>query len=86
MTAYETAFRKFRVAFFIQAIAEHECDAALAAEAIGIHRNTMSRILNEAGYPLSRIRRIVRQRIAAGESKPVQSESMPTPVDERRIA
>lgn len=83
MTAYDHAFRKFQADYFYKAVAEHNCDAAAAAEAIGVHRNTISRVLNDAGYPLSRIRRIQSGLLPADERKPVKSESLLIPMEKR---
>lgn len=64
---YQDALQRFRIRFFFDAVSEHGGDAGAAARALGVHRNTISRVLKGGGYPVRRVRKIIRQRQAASE-------------------
>jgi Fis family transcriptional regulator len=49
LPSYSEALRKFRHEYMRQALEEAQGNQCLAADLIGVHRNTMSRLLRDAG-------------------------------------
>jgi DNA-binding NtrC family response regulator len=56
MKSLEEAERQFRLQYLLSAVRENNGCISRAAAMIGIHRNTASRIMWEAGYDLHRLR------------------------------
>jgi predicted DNA-binding protein (UPF0251 family) len=73
MSAYEEAVQRFRTEYVLDAVVEMNGSYGKAAQMIGVHRNLVSRILNEAGYDVLIVRALVRKRIAM--AKPDREEA-----------
>ncbi|HEY1767781.1 MAG TPA: hypothetical protein VGG26_09000 [Terracidiphilus sp.] len=90
MSYYEESVEQFRLAYLVNAVMATGGNMGRAAQATGVHRNTISRVLRAGGYPASRIKRILKQRSAAHEAlpaakPPVSTHHAPAEAD-RRIA
>ncbi len=83
MKAYEEAEREFRVAYFLCAAVELGGNMGRAARRIGVHRNTMWRALNAAGYSSERVKRMARTQ-AAVRKRP--QSARPAEIEVRRVA
>jgi Fis family transcriptional regulator len=62
---YTDAVREFKKRFLYEVLAQHRGNQCKAAEELGMHRNTLSRIMTELGMDSVQIRR--------GMRKPVRS-------------
>jgi uncharacterized protein YqfB (UPF0267 family) len=60
MTAYDKALRDFRVGYFLRAVDAAGGNMCQAAGDIGVHRNTISRVLGAAGYRSTRIHEMLK--------------------------
>jgi ActR/RegA family two-component response regulator len=60
MTPYERAQRRWRVAYFLRAAERCGGNCGAAARLIGVHRNTFTRVLQQAGYTAKDVRGIVK--------------------------
>jgi len=63
---YEDAVRDFKRQFLREVLAAHRGNQCKAADELGIHRNTLSRIMADLDLDLSEVR--------AGLKRPVRSE------------
>ena len=79
--AYERAVLAFKLQYLAKTMEAHDGHAQKAAAALGMHRNTFSRTLHEAGYNAVDLRRIVK-----GAKKPVQSARPAQVIDRQRNA
>jgi lambda repressor-like predicted transcriptional regulator len=52
----------FRVKYLLRAVMDAGGDFSAASRATGIHINTLTNVLSEAGYSAQRVKQIVRQR------------------------
>jgi hypothetical protein len=83
MTVYETAVRRFRARFLLNAVLAAQGNFGAAARVTGVHRNTLTRVLSDAGFTARAIRaQLKRDRIAAEDAallaarKSVQRETL----------
>lgn len=82
MTAYAQELRRCQVVLFLRAVIDAGGNQKTAAKALGVHRNTVQRVLRGAGYDVLSLHRLTR--IHAARRKPVQPAP---PADaERRVA
>jgi DNA-binding phage protein len=84
-SAYEMAVSRFRVNYLFRAVIDAGGNMSAAARVTGVHRNTMTRILGDAGYPSARIRQLLEHQKAVGK-RYVQAEPLTTEAEMRRIA
>ena len=83
-TEYGREMRRCRLALLLNAVIEHGSQQA-AAEACGIHRNTLSRALRAGGYDYRQLKSLVELAGARMRRKPVQ-RAHEGPAEERRVA
>lgn len=81
MTDYEMAVDRFRARYLLAAVLRAEGNFCKAAQTTGVHRNTLTRVLNRAGFTARSIRAQLKRDQAAAEDaallaarKPVQGE------------
>jgi hypothetical protein len=60
MIAYAQEMRRCKVVLLLRAVIDAGGNQCAAAIATGVHRNTINRVLNEAGYSSVRVRRLAR--------------------------
>jgi DNA-binding protein Fis len=63
---YDEAVREFKKRFLMEVLAHHRGNQCKAAKALGVHRNTLSRMIAELGINPAEIR--------TGLKRPVRSE------------
>jgi transposase-like protein len=68
VNAFEQAVEDFRVSFMLREVTRTKGNVSAAARALGVHRNTVRRILLEAGYDSRRLMQL--SRIHSGMRKP----------------
>jgi len=56
-TPYQNAVRSFQERFIIQVLISHSCHMGRSAEELGMHRNTLTRIVRELNIDVRQIRR-----------------------------
>ena len=54
--AYEEAVREFKKQYLREVLVAHRGNQSKAAEELGMHRNTLSRIMTELGLNLAEVR------------------------------
>ena len=84
MTPYAQELRCCQVVLLLRAVIEARGNICAAAGAIGVHRNTIWRALNGAGYDSPRLKRL-----AAAHGYPYQREppaSVDPGAEQRRVA
>ena len=67
--SYSDAVRQFKRRYLLEILAHHKGNQCKAAEALGMHRNTLRRTLSELELDTAQIRR--------GMRRPVVSERLP---------
>jgi Fis family transcriptional regulator len=77
VTAYEDALRSFKRGYFIKALRLTRGNQCKAAELIGVHRNTMNRLLRECGLT----NQDIRAAIASLKPQPVTKTARSTDAD-----
>lgn len=65
---YEDAVRHFKRQYLVQVLMAHRGNQCKAAEELGMHRNTLSRIMAELDLDVAEVR--------AGLKRPVRSERL----------
>jgi Fis family transcriptional regulator len=55
-TSYEEAVRAFRERFVVNVLMAHSCHLGKTAEALGMHRNTLTRTIRDLDIDLRQIR------------------------------
>jgi GTP1/Obg family GTP-binding protein len=73
MTAYEQELQRCKVVLLLRATLAARGSMRSAAVTTGVHRNTIRRILNGAGYTAKDLRKMAKARLADTLRKPVQS-------------
>ncbi len=68
--SYSDALRQFKRRYLLEVLAHHKGNQCKAAEELGMHRNTLSRLLNELEMDSTQIRNGIR----AGMRRPPVSE------------
>ena len=71
MMLYEEAEREFRVQCFLRAAVSLGGNMGRAARRLGVHRNTVWRTLNAAGYGSERVKRMARTQVAEQKKSPI---------------
>jgi hypothetical protein len=85
MTAYKQELRRCQVVLLLRAVIDAGGNQGAAAIATGVHRNTISRVLNGAGYSAGRIRQLAKIHNHARAAKPpVSAPAIPEQI--RRVA
>ncbi len=59
--SYTDAVRDFKKRYILEVLARHRGNQCKAADELGMHRNTLSRTLNELGLDSTQIRRGMRR-------------------------
>jgi G:T/U-mismatch repair DNA glycosylase len=90
MTAYAQELRRCQLVLILRAVLDAGGNQCAAARAAGLHRNTVWRVVREAGYTPEQLKRMARARarhaeMGAAQRKPPASEAMPR-AEERRVA
>ena len=65
---FEDAVRQFKRQYLIEVLTAHRGNQCKAADELGMHRNTLSRIMTELGLEVAEVR--------AGLKRPVRSERL----------
>jgi len=65
---FEDAVRQFKRQYLIEVLTAHRGNQCKAADELGMHRNTLSRIMAELGLEVAEVR--------AGLKRPVRSERL----------
>ena len=60
-TSYEEAIRAFRERFVVNVLIAHSCHLGKTAQALGMHRNTLTRTIRDLDIDLQQIRNSRRQ-------------------------
>jgi predicted HTH domain antitoxin len=61
-TSYQDAIREFQVRYVVAVLVKHACHLGRAAEDLGMHRNTLTRIIRKLEIDPKQIRRLMRGR------------------------
>ncbi len=63
--SYAAAVRQFKKRYLLEVLAHHKGNQCKAAEALGMHRNTLSRTLAELDMDTAQIKRGMRRPVAS---------------------
>ena len=74
---YEEAVRHFKRQYLLQVLLAHRGNQCKAAEELGMHRNTLSRVMAELDLDVAEVR--------AGLKRPVRSERLFTGVLRQQV-
>jgi len=77
---YSEAVREFKKTFIAHVLEQHRGNQCKAAKQLGMHRNTLSRTLDELGLDVKEIRR------TTGDRRPPRSVAAPEAVMEKKAA
>lgn len=67
MSEYESQMNSLRRKFLIVVLEEHGCDQCTTAAALGIHRNTLSRLMKKCGLNAWDVKRAVKSERGSGD-------------------
>jgi DNA-binding NtrC family response regulator len=73
---YAEAVREFKKRFILHVLAQNRGNQCKAAQEMGMHRNTLSRTMEELGINPAQVRAGVRASQRSGAKRPVRSEGV----------
>jgi hypothetical protein len=73
---YAEAVREFKKRFILHVLAQHRGNQCKAANELGMHRNTLSRTMEELGIDPAQVRASVRAGLRGSGKRPVRSEGI----------
>jgi len=75
--AYREEMHRCQQELILRAVLDARGNQCAVAKAMGIHRNTIGRVMREAGYTSKQLKAMALVRIAEGIRKPPASEPAP---------